>query len=266
MEAQTPNAPSKLSPALTDLRSEIYVGIVMSHALAAQKVIDLLEGHYIRPVVLGNGVSIQNAFPEAAKVVVIVDLWGSSLAGSNYLDTSAAVAPDAAFLALDKSRSDIDVAYLLRAGFAGFVAHDQAFYMLISAVRAVAEGQVWASPEVLRIYMNLTSSRAGMRSSGSERLTVRENQILDLLKRRYSNKEMANLLGVSESTIKFHVSNVLAKLNVNDRRDVKEREPGIPTPSFVKLVSKVPRALPIPESSGAGLNGPGVRLNRFKVG
>jgi DNA-binding NarL/FixJ family response regulator len=167
---------------------------------------------------------------------------------------------------LDKSRTDIEVAYLLRAGFAGFVTHDQAFYMLISAIRAVAEGQVWASPEVVRIYMNLTSSRTGMRSSGSERLTVRENQILDLLKRRYSNKEMASLLGVSESTIKFHVSNVLAKLNVNDRRDLKEREPGIPTPSFLRLVNKVPKSLAIHENSDSGLNQAGVRLERFKVG
>lgn len=273
METPTPDAPLQIPPALTQTRSDIYVGLVISHALAAQKITDLLEAHYIRPVVLGNGMSIQNAFPDVARVVVIVDLWGLPLAGSSYLDSSAVVIPGAVFLALDKSRSDVEVAYLLRAGFAGFIAHDQAFCLLIAAIRAVAEGQVWASPEVMRIYMNLTSSRAGLQSRGMERLTVRENQILDLLKRRYSNKEMAKLLGLSESTIKFHVSNVLTKLHVNDRRDLKEKGLEIPPPSFLKLERKAPNAIAISERSGDDVinsadsfndSGPGVRLRGLR--
>ena len=272
METPTPKVPPQALPSLKETRSEIYVGLVISHALAAQKITDLLEAHYIRPVVLGNGMSIQNAFPEAARVVVVVDLWGLPLAGSSYLDSSGVVVPGAVFLALDNSRSDIEVAYLLRAGFAGFVAHDQAFCLLISAIRAVAEGQVWASPEVMRIYMNLTSSRTGLRSRGLERLTVRENQILDLLKRRYSNKEMAKLLGLSESTIKFHVSNVLTKLNVNDRRDVKEKGLEIPSPSFLRLEKKAPNTIAMHETPKSGVNpdslesfngdGPGMGLHR----
>jgi DNA-binding CsgD family transcriptional regulator len=76
----------------------------------------------------------------------------------------------------------------------------------------------------LRIYVDLTSARNSIRATGIATLTVRENQILDLLRRRYSNKEIANHFGISESTVKFHVSNVLTKLNVNDRRDVKDKK------------------------------------------
>ena len=128
------------------------------------------------------------------------------------------------FLALDQPSSDVEIAQLLRAGFAGFITYDQSFQFLGAAIKAVAQGQVWASPEVLRIYVDLTSPRNNIRATGIATLTVRENQILDLLRRRYSNKEIANHLGISESTVKFHVSNVLTKLNVNDRRDVKDKE------------------------------------------
>ena len=71
--------------------------------------------------------------------------------------------------------------------------------------------------------MDLTSKRPAVRESGLGTLTSRENQVLDLLRRRYSNKEMATLLKISESTVKFHVSNVLTKLNVNDRRDLTDK-------------------------------------------
>jgi DNA-binding NarL/FixJ family response regulator len=177
------------------------------------------------PVMLTDGVKSANVFPVRARVVIIIDLWGLPWPVARYLDLFTRAVPGVAFLALDQGGADVEVAHLLRTGFAGFISHDQVPQLLGSAIRAVAEGQVWASPEVIRIYMNLTSHRTAIRGTGIETLTIRENQVLDLLRRRYSNKEMASLLGISESTVKFHVSNVLTKLSVADRRDVKGTTP-----------------------------------------
>jgi DNA-binding NarL/FixJ family response regulator len=88
-----------------------------------------------------------------------------------------------------------------------------------AAIAAIADGGFWASPQVMRSYLDTTASRAGM-GHRNHTLTLRENQVLELLQKRYSNKEVARLLGISESTAKFHVSNVLAKVNVTSRREL----------------------------------------------
>jgi DNA-binding NarL/FixJ family response regulator len=49
-------------------------------------------------------------------------------------------------------------------------------------------------------------------------LTAREGQVLQLLMRRSTNKEISGVLGISERTVKFHVSNILSKLQLEDRR------------------------------------------------
>jgi DNA-binding NarL/FixJ family response regulator len=213
-----------LQPNPVDAPTEIYVGLVMSHSLAAHHLVELIKVNNMLPVILDNRSNCAAAFPAGARVVIIIDLWGPPLPVTDYLDAFTAAIPEGAFLALDEPRADVEIAHLLRAGFSGFISHNQAVDLLGVAINAVAEGQVWATPEVIRIYLDLTSRRSGMRAAGIEVLTVRENQVLDLLRWRYSNKEMAKFLGISECTVKFHVSNVLTKLHVSDRRDVMDRE------------------------------------------
>lgn len=222
MIAKLSDVRSTLQPEMAVPELDIHVGLVMSHALAARQMVELVKLENMHPVLL----SVKNAgyFPEGPRVVIIFDLWGLPTPVSEYLNAFSLATPQATFLALDQPSSEVEIAQLLRAGFAGFITHDQALHLLGPAIKAVAVGQVWASPEVLRIYVDLTSPRNNIRATGIATLTVRESQILDLLRRRYSNKEIANHLGISESTVKFHVSNVLTKLNVNDRRDVRDRE------------------------------------------
>jgi DNA-binding NarL/FixJ family response regulator len=213
---------SAVQPELADQDQEIYVGLIMSHALAARQMVEMVKLENMRPVLL----SVENTghFPAGAQVVIVVDFWGLPTPVSEYLNAFSRASPQVTFLALDQPSSDVEIAQLLRVGFAGFITYDQSFHFLGPAIKAVAQGQIWASPEALRIYVNLTSPRNNIRATGIATLTVRENQILDLLRRRLSNREIANHFGISESTVKFHVSNVLTKLNVNGRRDVKDKE------------------------------------------
>lgn len=234
-----------LQPNPVDAPSEIYVGLVMSHSLAARHLVEVIKANNMLPVVLDNRSECATAFPQGARVVIIIDLWGPPLPVTDYLDAFTAAVPGGAFLALDGPRDEVEIAHLLRAGFSGFISHDQAIGLLGAAINAVAEGQVWATPEVIRIYLDLTSRRSGMRTTGIEVLTVRENQILDLLRRRYSNKEMAKFLGISECTVKFHVSNVLTKLHVSDRRDVMDREQVQPLMVCAPRGKKAGRSVPV---------------------
>jgi len=204
---------------------QVYIGVIAWHLLAARYLVELVEANRnMSAIILADGIKSVAAFPPHARVVILMDLWGLPLPISEYLDAFSAAIPTCAFLAVDRARNGVDVARFLRAGFAGFITHDEAIDGLGTAIQAVAEGYVWTSPEVMRIYMNLTSHRSAVRGEGAATLTSRENQVLDLLRWRYSNKEMAVLLRISESTVKFHVSNVLMKLNVNDRRDLRDNE------------------------------------------
>jgi len=160
-----------------------------------------------------------HSFPASSRVVVLIDLWGLPLPLTEYLDWLSAAIPGCAFLALDSAKSEVDVARLLHSGIAGFITHAESSHLLGPAIQAVAAGRIWASPEIIRIYVELTSQRFTV-SSGAEMLTSRENQVLELLRKRYSNREMAQLLRISESTVKFHVSNVLMKLKAHHRRDL----------------------------------------------
>lgn len=203
----------------------IYVGILTSHSLAAHHLLSLLNRNSnMYPVVLEDGIHSTSSLPAHGRIVIVVDLWGLPLPVSEYLKTFTAASPGCSFLALDKDRNVMDIVQFLRAGFAGFSNYDEARYSLGSAIHAVAAGNIWATTEALRVYLDLTSQRTALQRTTARNLTAREVQVLDLLRKRYSNKEMATWLGVSESTVKFHVSNILMKLNVTSRWTLAENK------------------------------------------
>ena len=203
----------------------IYVGIVSCHSLAAHHLREIIDRNpNMSSFILMDGAMSESVVPQDGRCVILIDLWSLPLPFSEYLDLFTAAIPGCIFLALDRARNDVDIARLLQAGFAGFIAHEEALSVLGTAIQAVEEGQVWTSSEVINIYMKLTSQRTAALRGGVEVLTIRESQVLDLLRKRYSNREMASLLRISESTVKFHVSNVLMKLNVTKRRHLVDRE------------------------------------------
>jgi DNA-binding NarL/FixJ family response regulator len=202
--------------------SKIHVGIIAAHLLAAHHLMQLVRAEAsMLPVILTEGTNNSVVFPDGSQVVILVDLWGLTRPSSEYLDSLSLRIPNCVFLALDRPRSGNDVAGLLRAGFMGFVTHHEVPYLLAPAINMVAKGMLWSSPEAMGIYVNLTSRVAGRRGAG-EMLTFREQQVLELLRRRYSNREVGDVLGIAESTVKFHVSNILAKLNLTNRHQLTE--------------------------------------------
>jgi DNA-binding NarL/FixJ family response regulator len=82
----------------------------------------------------------------------------------------------------------------------------------------VISGGYWVTPDVLAEYVLLRSSKAGLRNGNG--LTDREGEVLELLKNRFSNKEIGLKLVVSESTVKFHVANIFSKLGIHDRQSL----------------------------------------------
>ena len=118
--------------------------------------------------------------------------------------------PNARVLILTAFDGDEEIYNALQAGAQGYVLKASTGEKLIPAVRAVAAGQRWVPKEVAD---RLTARKL------FEDLTPRELQVLQQLARGRANKEIADVLKITEYTVKDHLKNILAKLRVADRTE-----------------------------------------------
>jgi len=113
------------------------------------------------------------------------------------------------------------VLQMLYLGTAGVLTFTEMPEHLHRAIYAVTNGNLWYRREVLYAYVKQTSLVLRKCSSSSLNFTTREKQIIDLLLQDLPNRLIARRFAVSERTIKFHVTNILRKLNVSSRKDLK---------------------------------------------
>jgi DNA-binding NarL/FixJ family response regulator len=109
----------------------------------------------------------------------------------------------------------------LRAGASGFLLKDAGRAQLVQGVHAVARGDALIAPSITRRLIQHFVARSP-RPTPAEvaELTSRELEVTRLIARGYSNAEIADVLVISETTVKTHVARVLAKLGVRDRVQV----------------------------------------------
>ena len=107
----------------------------------------------------------------------------------------------------------------LRAGASGFLLKNAPPEDLVDAVRIVAQGDALLAPSVTRRVIEVFAKQPGPTHQADDlgHLTEREIEVLRLLAKGLTNAEIAGSLYVGEATVKTHVSNVLAKLNLRDR-------------------------------------------------
>jgi DNA-binding NarL/FixJ family response regulator len=118
--------------------------------------------------------------------------------------------PHARVLMLTTFDGDEDIHQALQAGAQGYVLKGSTGQNLIPALRALAAGQRWIPPEVAK---RLADRR------GYEELTPREVEVLQQLAKGLANKEIADVLDISENTTKGHLKNITGKLRVADRTE-----------------------------------------------
>ena len=153
----------------------------------------------------------------AAPDVVIVDL-----ATTQSLSVIAAVrraVPDACIVALGADREEQALA-CARASVRGFVTRDQSLDELVSTVVEVGRGRELCPPSVGVLLLRVMGGNAASDRGRGDALTDRELDVVKLLERGLSNKEIAAALVIEPATVKNHVHNVLRKLNVHRRGQV----------------------------------------------
>ena len=155
--------------------------------------------------------------------VVLIDVTQ----GVDLFDVRAIAAewPDVALVALGLNEQRQEVIRCGRAGFAGYVARDASIDALCKALSEIVAGRLPCPPEIAGGLLRALFGRE-QRTQESElhfSLTRRESEVLELLGRGFSNKEIASELCLSVATVKHHVHHVLEKLQLQRRAQAMRR-------------------------------------------
>ena len=155
-----------------------------------------------------NAVEAVAEFRRHRPDITLMDL---RLPGTNGTDTLIAIRgefPRARIIMLTTSDSDGEIQRALRAGAAAYVLKSMPKDELLAVIRGVHSGGRHIPPEVAaRIAEHL----------GEEDLTTRELEVLRLIRDGYRNKQIADQLAIAETTVNFHIKNLVDKLGANDR-------------------------------------------------
>jgi DNA-binding NarL/FixJ family response regulator len=151
--------------------------------------------------------------------VVLLDLRMPKKSGLEVLQTLREHGTMRPTLILTTFDDDTMLFETIRAGAKGWMLKDVSLERLTSAIRTLASGGTCIEPVITeRIMRALSASNVAFESADlPEPLTDREKTILRLLAGGYSNREISDLLKISDGTVKNHISSVLAKLGVRDR-------------------------------------------------
>src|SRR5687767_3439024 len=161
--------------------------------------------------VIAEGINGQQAidlYREHKPDVTLTDLRMPLVGGVEAITTIRREFPEARLIVLTTYDGDEDIYRSLQAGAKGYLLKDMFFEELETAIRSVHAGS--------RRIPAVIAERLAERMAGSI-LTTRELEVLELIVKGRSNKEIGSELKISEATVKSHVNNVLSKLGVTDR-------------------------------------------------
>ena len=130
--------------------------------------------------------------------------------------------PNSLFIAVAETFNDANTFPMLRLGIKGIVEHEALERQLVQALETVLAGGYWVPRIILSDFVSsmLKTSVQPRLERSTVQLSRRESEVMDGLLDNHANKEIANRLGISERTVKFHVSNVLRKFHVRRRADL----------------------------------------------
>jgi DNA-binding NarL/FixJ family response regulator len=199
----------------------IEVCLVDDQTLVRQGIRSLLElSDSIRVVAEArDGTQAVDVIPRVKPDVVLLDMRMPGMSGLDVLNALASTNQLPPTIILTTFDDDQLVLAGLKAGARGYLLKDVSLDQLVDAVKTVAAGGSLVAPVVTqRLLSGLERMQNEFVSlDRPDPLTDRETEILRLMAGGYSNKEIANSLGVAEGTVKNHVSNILSKLGVRDR-------------------------------------------------
>jgi DNA-binding NarL/FixJ family response regulator len=190
--------------------NQIRVMAVDDHPIFRQGIISLLADHPdIRLVAdAASGLDAVRQFRAHKPDITLMDLQMPEMNGLDAIIAIRGEFPDARIIVLTTYGGDVQVLRSLKAGAHAYLLKNTLHKDLLDTIRAVYNGRKFLSPEATFELAEHATDDA---------LTPGEVQVLRLIAAGNANKQIGNLLSVTEETVKGRVKNILSKLNANDR-------------------------------------------------
>ncbi|HEU4920768.1 MAG TPA: response regulator transcription factor [Candidatus Limnocylindrales bacterium] len=178
-----------------------------------------------------TGVEAVALAAEGRPQIVLMDLRMPEMSGIEATRRITAADPSVGVLVLTMSEDDESLFAAMRAGARGYIPKDADSEELLRAIRAAAVGEAIFGASIARRMMSFFAAGRSGEPSPFPELTDREREILVLIAQGRSNSDIAHHLGITSKTVRNHVANVFAKLQVADRGQaiVRAREAGLGT-------------------------------------
>jgi DNA-binding NarL/FixJ family response regulator len=157
-----------------------------------------------------NGRQALERFREHRPDVVLMDLRMPEMDGVAAIEAIRTEFPEARILALTTYEGDVDIHRALEAGARGYLIKDMLLTEVLNAIRAVHRGD--------RVIPTAVAAKLAEFTPRTD-LSAREVEVLQLVARGLSNRDVAGVIGRTDETVKVHLKNIFAKLGVADRTE-----------------------------------------------
>ena len=193
------------------------VVVVDDHDVFRQGLVKLLGEHQLDVVgEAADGEQALKAVSRLAPDVVVMDLSLPRLSGLETIGRLGLVAPSARVLVLTISADEVDVTKAILAGACGYLLKDASIEQIVDGIRAAAAGESLISSKVATTLLERVRS-TGVETSERVELSEREVEVMRLVAEGMDNTAIGQALFISPQTVKNHISNILTKLQIENR-------------------------------------------------
>lgn len=201
--------------------SAIRILMVDDHKVVRQGISSLLELEPDLNVIAeaGSGREALKLVDRLRPDIILLDLKMIDISGTEVCRRVTAKYPNIAILMLTAISNDQEILECINAGAKGYILKDVDVVELVRHIRIIHRGEAVLDPKVTRIVLQ-HMRRTSNTSQSFERLTEQELSIVKLIAEGLTNKEIGQELFLSTNTVKFHISNIMRKLNVRRRAEV----------------------------------------------